>query len=489
MSCQALLPPPYRRRHPEQGVLHQVLRAHLETFVQRVDEDPSQLGLASFVESELRGYLRCGVLAHGFARCWCATCNDSILVAFSCKGRGFCPSCGGRRMAQSAARLIDDVLPEVPMRQWVLTLPYPLRYRLSWDTELLSRVLELFLGKVSACCRRLARARGLKKAQTGAYTVIQRFSSSLALNIHFHSLVMDGVFVPAEDDGPPVFHRLAIKEDDVLQVVRATELAVLRLLERRGLIDPEDGAPCSEDEFADQQPLLAGLYQASVGNRIALGERRGKSVRRIRGLPPSREAARKQARRKKPMCGTSGGFDLQAKVRIPASDRVALERLLRYLLRPAVCSTRLRLLPDGMVAYDLKSPWSDGTTGMLFSPLEFIEKLAALVPPPGKNLIRFHGVLAPRAKLRALIVPRASRRKTRGGGASTSSRHIAWAELLRRVFKLDLLHCLRCGGRREVIALIKSPLQARRILESLGLDTESYEPLPARASPQLEWAS
>ena len=98
-------------------------------------------------------------------------------------------------------------------------------------------------------------------------------------------------------------------------------------------------------------------------------------------------------------------------------------------------------------------------------------------------------MLAPRAKLRALIVPRASRRKTRGGGASTSSRHIAWAELLRRVFKLDLLHCLRCGGRREVIALIKSPLQARRILESLGLDTESYEPLPARASPQLEWAS
>jgi hypothetical protein len=95
----------------------------------------------------------------------------------------------------------------------------------------------------------------------------------------------------------------------VLAVVRATELAVLRLLERRGLIDPDEGAPCGEDEFAQEEPLLAGLYQASVDNRIALGERRGLSVRRIRGLPPSREAARKKARRKKPMCGTSGGFD------------------------------------------------------------------------------------------------------------------------------------------------------------------------------------
>jgi hypothetical protein len=329
----------------------------------------------------------------------------------------------------------------------------------------------------------------LKDAQTGAYTVIQRFSSSLALNIHFHSLVTDGVFVPSPDDAPPTFHRLAVKEADVLAVVRATELAVLRLLERRGLIDAEEGAFCEEDEFAEEEPLLAGLYQASIDNRIALGERRGLSVRRIRGLPPSREAARKKARRKKPMCGTSGGFDLHAKVRIPADDRGALERLIRYLLRPAICTDRLRLLPSGLIAYDLKTPWSDGTTGVLFSPMEFLEKLAALIPPPGKNLIRFHGVFAPRAKLRALIVPGTSRRKRSRPTCATSTRRIAWADLLKRVFRIDILHCERCGGRREVIAVIKSAVQAHKILKHLGMDTESYEPLPSRASPQLDWAS
>ena len=75
-------------------------------------------------------------------------------------------------------------------------------------------------------------------------------------------------------------------------------------------------------------------------------------------------------------------------MRIRAEHRGELERLARYLLRPAIALDRLRLLPGGMVAYDLRAPWADGTTGFLFSPMEFIEKLAALVPPKGKNLIR-----------------------------------------------------------------------------------------------------
>ena len=288
-------------------------------------------------------------------------------------------------MAEGAARLVDEVMPQVPVRQWVLTLPFPLRYRLAWDSETLSAVLEVFQRKVSACYRRLARARQLKAPQTGAYTVVQRFASSLAHNIHFHSLVLDGVFVPGAEGAAPVFHPLAVREEDVLSVVRATELGVLKLLERRGLIDPEECAPSEEDEFAEQQPLLAGLYQASVGGRIALGERRGLPVRRIGGLPSWQQAARRQPRRKKPMCATAGGFDLHAKTRVAARHRGELERLARYLLRPAIAAQRLRLLADGRVVYDLKAPRADGTTGFLFEPLEFLEKLAALVPPPGKN--------------------------------------------------------------------------------------------------------
>ena len=91
-------------------------------------------GLPRFVEQEFREFLTCGVLAHGFTRLRCADCTFERLVPFSCKRRGFCPSCGGRRMAERAAYLVDEVLPQVPVRQWVLTLPYRLRYRLAWKT-------------------------------------------------------------------------------------------------------------------------------------------------------------------------------------------------------------------------------------------------------------------------------------------------------------------------------------------------------------------
>ena len=183
--------------------------------------------------------------------------------------------------------------------------------------------------------------------------------------------------------------------------------------------------------------------------------------------------------------GSSGG---RPRGVTPPIDML-LERLVRYLLRPSVCTSRLRLLASGLVAYDLKSPWSDGTTGFLFSPTEFIEKLAALVPPPAKNLIRFHGVFAPRAKLRRLIVPGKPRGRGRADACRQTTRRIPWSELLRRVFQIDILHCERCGGRREVIGMIKSAVEAHKILQHLGLDTDSYEPLPARASPQLDWAS
>ena len=110
--------------------------------------------VARFVEREMRAYLECGVLADGFLRVHCDACGHDRLVAFSCKSRGFCPSCGGRRMADMAADLVDHVLPEVPVRQWVLTLPYPLRYRCAWNARLTTEVLRCFLRAVFADYRR-----------------------------------------------------------------------------------------------------------------------------------------------------------------------------------------------------------------------------------------------------------------------------------------------------------------------------------------------
>jgi len=95
----------YEPRTPERGVLHAVIREHLETFLAEAARGTDGPGLPDFVEQEFRDYLMCGVLAHGFARVRCDTCALERLVPFSCKGRGFCPSCGGRRMTERAARL------------------------------------------------------------------------------------------------------------------------------------------------------------------------------------------------------------------------------------------------------------------------------------------------------------------------------------------------------------------------------------------------
>ena len=112
----------YTPRQAERTVLHQVVREHLETFLATTARaDPA--GLPAFLEQEFRGFLDCGVWARGFARFQCDSCHAETLVPFSCKRRGFCPSCGGRRMAAGAADLVDHILPHVPVRQWVLSLP------------------------------------------------------------------------------------------------------------------------------------------------------------------------------------------------------------------------------------------------------------------------------------------------------------------------------------------------------------------------------
>jgi len=119
-----------RPRDAEHTVL-QVVAEHLETFLRAAAEAGDGAGRPQFVEREFREFLTCGVFEDGVARFRCEGCAREHLVPFSCKRRGFCPSCGGRRMTERAAHLVDAVLPRVPVRQWVLTMPYRLRYRLT----------------------------------------------------------------------------------------------------------------------------------------------------------------------------------------------------------------------------------------------------------------------------------------------------------------------------------------------------------------------
>src|SRR5438093_11942715 len=164
-------------------------------------------GVPRFIECEFRDFLGCGILARGFAHVRCDACQFERLLPFSFKARAVCPSCGGRRMAEQAAHLVEAVLPTVPVRQWVLTVPHRLRYRLAFDHALCRAVLGVFIRAVLSWYRRRGRRAGVPDGQSGTVTVVQRFGSGLELNVHFHALGLDGVFAPGAD-GTLRFHRL-----------------------------------------------------------------------------------------------------------------------------------------------------------------------------------------------------------------------------------------------------------------------------------------
>jgi hypothetical protein len=145
---------PYRRRRPEATTLHRIVREHVETYLALAHEaDPMGEGVPDSVEKEFRSYLKCGILAHGFARARCSGCGYEFLVAFSCKGRGACPSCGAKRMAETAAHLVDHVFPHVPVRQWVLSVPKRLRPFLQHRPRTASAVLHILLRALRATLR------------------------------------------------------------------------------------------------------------------------------------------------------------------------------------------------------------------------------------------------------------------------------------------------------------------------------------------------
>ncbi len=245
--------------------------------------------MSQFVKDEFEAFLECDILSYGFLRVRCAECGHEKLVAFSCKLRGICPSCGGRRMAETAAWLVDHVIPS------------------------------------------------------------------------------------------PSFSVL--------------------------------------------------------------------------GLP-----------------------------QIEAEQRSALEHLCRYITRPAIANERLSVNRAGQVVLKLKTPYRDGTSHLVMSPLEFMQRLAALVPRPRLHLIRFHGVLAPHAKLRAAIVPIPA---PRAHAADCDHVHgararMSWARLLKRVFDVDVERCGQCSGKIRIIAAIEESAMIERILTHLGLSAQSPPRAPAR---------
>jgi hypothetical protein len=476
----------YRRHEPEKTLLYQVLAREWDSWLAERQADTDRSPLPAYVEREFEAFLRCGLLQHDFLILSCEGCGEKLPVAFSCKKRGFCPSCCAKRMSETAVHLIDNVLPRTAYRQWVVTFPHSLRYWMAASRKLTSLIHKLVSERITHYYVHAAEERGIKAPQAGGVTFVQRFGSALNANVHFHTVAFDGVFSVG---GPmPIFHQLrGPTDEEVADIVATLAQDVIVALRERGYLakDGEEtlAATWLDKCFAESEQLAAAT-EASARQRIAFGTRAGQKVRRVgRGFGTDDELPLVRGRR----CYAVNGFSLHANRYIGPQERRKLEELLAYGARGSFANHRLSLVdaadPEGDLRYQLKTPWSDGTEAIRLSSAEIIEKLVALVPPPYIHQTRYFGVLSSHSRWRRQIVLRPEVKKGFVAGENGAGpQRMTWARLLARVFKIDVTRCRACGAplRPEHCEIVTEAPLVAGILVALG---HSPHP-PARAPPR-----
>ncbi len=349
-------------------------------------------------------------------------------------------------MVETAAHLVDEVLPRVPYRQWVVSMPKRVRWFLKHKPEVVDGLARIFLRAVQAAVRR-ASPGAPPDAQFGAILFVHRFGDALNSHVHFHVLVTDGVFSADEDDAEAaVFHPATHLDEAAITRVRDQ-------LRHRGL----------------RWLVKHGHLDAAAASEMRTWQH-------------------------------GGGWSVHAEVRLADWDRQGLERLVRYCARPALAAGRLGRLNADTLVYRLRRPRPDGRTEILLSPLEFLERVVDLLAPPRKHRHRYCGVFAPGAKLRRAVTQTAGpagtvllalerARAAMGMTEATQPRPKAsrsWALLLARIYDARPLQCPRCGSPMTILSFILDPVVIKRILDHLDLESEPPATLPARSPPQGE---
>ena len=443
------LPTDIAPRNPESCVIEGVLRAHLDEFLERVSDETDGSSIPDFVRRELRAIQDCGDFMRGFSRLRCDSCRSDRIVPFSCKSR-VCPSCAGRRMSDTAAWLVDRVLrPDIGWRQYVVTFPAPLAVGLCFREKLASAVVRVCMRVLSEHQRARARAAGtdLGPPQPGAIVWIQRFSDGAGSWYHLHILTPDGVFHGRTDRLAVVFApQPAPTQREVDRLAENIARRVTKLVARHAGSAPDDAllARCAE------QPAIAV---------------------RVPTPPPSRT-------RPPYLLGQHQGFTVHAATAVKPGQPEALERLVRYLGRPPLAKGRVERTVDGRVAIQLKRP-RRGVTRFLFEPIAFIARLAALIPPRKSHQTRYFGVYAAASPLRSLVLPEPPEPTPTRPVAPKRPQRMRHADLLMRVFLVDVLAC-PCGGRLRLIAVLTNPDVVQIVAAAIILSHQQ----PARAPPE-----
>jgi hypothetical protein len=397
----------------------------------------------------------------------------------------------------------------------VLSLPYKLRFYLARDPPFLSAMLGGYLKSYFAWQRHRGRVAGIEGGQTGGITFVQKFGGALNANVHFHSVTPDGLFVPTSAGDLSFVPLEPPSGQDVARLGRRvfgrlTKIAT-RYLARR------------QDEYIDPDDELATLQHAlSVALRPP--------VRPQPSLPLGGTEQPEHRPLQQELCTAAGGFSLHAARTVEQHDRGGLEGLCRYGLRAPFSQRRLSVLPNGKVRYELARPWPTptGVTELIMEPVQFLKRLAVLLPVPYQNLTRYHGVFANRSRYRPLIPlpPEANQDHSRDDDDNANShpclidpllvdtlpeqqtvlplddpdhpdypddlgdtlgdrpavrpRRLPWAGLLKRSLGVDGLECPKCSAQMVLLALITAPSTVAKILDHLRLPSIPPPVAPAR---------
>jgi len=449
----------YKPRKPTDTPLYKIIQEHLETYLEKFAQENNFEGVPEYVEREFYKYLECGILANGFARVYCDNCKKELILGFSCKSKSLCPSCTTKYKVNTAAYLVDSVLPRVPIKQWVLSVPKRVRYYMLHNKKVAGDILKIFLRAVEYTLRKCSPGAPVS-SKTGGVAFIHRFGSYLNPNCHFHVCVIDGVFHTSDDEA--IFTEATdFTDDDTLTVTQKVRRRVAKYLVRHNILEDWDA----------QNMLRAEDHTA--------------------------------------------GFSVHSSVRIEAHDRYGLEQLVRYCARPPFALGRLYYPNKNLVVYQLKKPTSDGKYELNMDPLEFIHRLSDIITPPNTHRHRYFGVLAPNSSMRKKVIETAGpsyammqqmnqahdkmyvNKKdnkdidslmTEEKFAKIKPKLYTWAMLLARVYEALPLLCPVCDSPMRIISFITEPEMIKQILNHIG--EESTAPLltPYRGPPdELEF--
>jgi hypothetical protein len=371
-------------------------------------------------------FLRCGILCFGFARARCTACGHGFLIGFSCKGRGVCPSCNGRRMAQTAAHLVDRVIPPVPVRQWVISVPKRLRCFLADRPEAVTALTAIFLDEIERLLRDAAAVScdgspPSAQPRLGAVSFLHRFGSALNRHVHLHGCVTDGVFMATDPaDGVAFLPARPISPADLAALAERVRRRLVRWFRHRQIIDA-DGRP---------ERIRYALPRHKRGTWIGPGRRRKATAPRAQGV-------------------------------VELTPFEFLDRLASLVPPPRKHRHRYH----GVFApnHKLRRAVTALAIGNIGKRCEAATDGHAAGGQPTE------GCCDTQAKPR-----------------SHDTSRIAWAKLLARLGEEFPLECPACGGDIRLIAFITEPPPIRKILTHLGEPLVPPPILPARGPP-TEW--